>query len=90
MFSEAPDSEQQQGELIDALQEWKSAKYQEIIGMPDTCIDKLAIQQPDINQTFTSLVSQRTEPSKCHGSLIHDHTVGFCVSALKFGIIGPA
>ena len=34
MFSEAPESEEQQGELIDALQEWKSAKYQEIIGMP--------------------------------------------------------
>ena len=32
MFSEAPKSEEQQTALIDALQEWKSKKFQEIVG----------------------------------------------------------
>ena len=39
MFSEAPRSEEQQTALIDALQEWKSKKFQEIVGklMPAFC-----------------------------------------------------
>jgi len=32
MFSEAPKNEEQQTALIDALQEWKSKKFQEIVG----------------------------------------------------------
>ncbi|KAL0038336.1 hypothetical protein WJX77_002440 [Trebouxia sp. C0004] len=32
MFSEAPKSQEQQTALIDALQEWKSKKFQEIVG----------------------------------------------------------
>ncbi|KAL0020832.1 hypothetical protein WJX79_006308 [Trebouxia sp. C0005] len=32
MFSEAPKSEEQQTALIDALQEWKSKRFQEIVG----------------------------------------------------------
>ncbi|KAL0051749.1 hypothetical protein WJX82_001416 [Trebouxia sp. C0006] len=32
MFSEAPRREEQQNALIDALQEWKSKKFQEIVG----------------------------------------------------------
>ena len=39
MFSEAPRREEQQNALIDALQEWKSKKFQEIVGklMPAFC-----------------------------------------------------
>ncbi len=32
MFGEAPQTEEQQTALIDALQEWKSKKFQEIVG----------------------------------------------------------
>ena len=32
MFAEPPQDEEQQTALIDALQEWKSKKFQEIVG----------------------------------------------------------
>ena len=32
MHTKAPESEEQQTALIDALQEWKSSKFQEIVG----------------------------------------------------------
>lgn len=34
MFAEPPQDEEQQTALIDALQEWKSKKFQEIVGEP--------------------------------------------------------
>lgn len=64
MFAEPPQDEEQQTALIDALQEWKSKKFQEIVGEP--MLVKIADLQDCCPSAFWLEPVADCQAAKCH------------------------